>query len=213
MDKKYYQLDLAKWEANYAYELNVKNASSNKGGKGFSANYVPYHDVQFALRKLEPDLVFEVEEVAPVGSDDNLSYMILCHLYHQPSGLRTPTMRYPVMRHGVGQHAAVIDPTSREISDSLKRAFVRCVAEETGIGYSLWVTLEPDPEDAEEEEVKKTSRRGGKKVSYEIDFDESLDDDDDDDDDLFEDDDDEVEAAPTRRNRTSRAPRGGRRRG
>lgn len=207
-DKKYYQLPIERWQSNYAVELNVKTAQSGKSGKGFKANYVPYHDVQFALRKHEPDLVFEIDEFLPIGDEDSTSYLILCHLYHQPTGLSTPIMRYPVMRHGVGQHAAVENPTAREISDSIKRAFVRCVAEETGLGYSLWVQIDNDPEDEPEESAKKSRRKKQDEFKVDWDDDDSLDDDDNLDDDDDDDLDDELEK-PRSTRRVIR--RGGRR--
>ena len=216
----YYVLPIEAWKANYNFEFDSKNAK-DKNGK-VSIDYVPYHQIHFAVLERHPDLIFSICELQSVGDEDEVTYMILCNFYHQPSGNYTPTVRYPVMQMGAGRHGAIKNPDARQISDALKRAFCYAAAMQLGLGFSQWALLERDPEDTEAE-PKATKRRKQKDENAWEDLDLNAgfdsDDEDDDDDDEDEEDDDEVEQRPARRTRTTRttrtarATRGGRSRG
>lgn len=201
--KQFWRLPFAQWQVNYETEIDVKKAS----GKKFSPSYVPYHDVNALLRKLCPSLVFVVDEVLPFGDEDECTYMIKCRLYDQESGLYSQQYMVPVMQHGASAHGAIRNPDTRQISDSIKRAFVRVVAEETGIGYSLWTQIDLDPYEEAETEAPAKRRRSKKE---ELPFDDDIDDllEDDLDDDL---DDDEVDEAPRSRRSRNFSRKGGRR--
>lgn len=200
MENKFYRMPFEQWQANYNIEVEQKQVK----GKKFSPNYVPYHDINILLRKHCPDLVFTVDEVLPFGDDDDCTYMIKCCLYDQASGLSSQSYMIPVMQHGASAHGAITNPDTRQISDSIKRAFVRVVAEETGLGYSMWSDFDLDPMEAEEPKAKGKSKR--RKDDDDLPFDADIDDEFDDllDDDL--DDDDELEE-PRRRRTTRRGRR------
>lgn len=189
MSEQYYRLPIEQWEANYLLEIENKKASSAK----FSTNYIPHHTIQHLFRKHCPHLAFMVHEITPIGSDDEATYLIICGLVEVATGLQTPKSYCSVHSHGASRHEAIVNPDARQIADSLKRAFVKVVAEETGIGFSMWAELDLDPYD-EAEEVKtkaKSSKRKSKdeddeedEAPFDLDFHDTLDDDDDDDDEL-----------------------------
>lgn len=205
--RTYYVLPIEAWKANYNLEFDAKSAK-DKSGK-VVIDYVPYHQIHFAILERHPELIFNVCEIQPVGDEDEVTYMILCNFYHQPTGTYTPIIRYPVMQMGAGRHGAIKNPDSRQISDALKRAFCYAAAMQLGLGFSQWALLERDPEDTVEEAPKAKRRKQKEEEDdwEDLDLDAGFDDDDDED----EEDDDEVEQRPRRR--ATRATRGGRRRG
>jgi hypothetical protein len=171
------------------------------------------------MREYCPHLVYEVEELQAIEYGDEVSYMIKCCFYDQISGLRSPIIRFPVMSHGASAHGAVINPDARNIADSLKRAFVRAVAEVTGIGYSMWIELDTDPYEEEEQKSTKTKAKAKSRRSHDEEEEEEdeftmppfdLDDEEEEE----EEDDDELDAAPRRKPaRASAAARTARRGG
>lgn len=207
MTEQYYRLPIEQWEANYLLEVEGKKASSDK----FSTNYIPHHTIQHLFRKHCPHLAFIVHEVAPVGSDDEATYLIICGLVEVATGLQTTKSYCSVHTHGASRHEAIVNPDARQIADSLKRAFVKVVAEETGIGFSMWAELDLDPYD-EVEEAKKSKAKSSKRKAveeddeddapFDLDFDNDLDDDDDDDDEL-----EQPRRRSTRRTTTKRGRR------
>lgn len=219
----YYVLPIEVWKTNYNLEFDSKNAK-DKSGK-VSIDYVPYHQIHFAILERHPELIFNICEIQPVGDEDDVSYMILCNFYHQPTGKHTPVIRYPVMQMGAGRHGAIKNPDARQISDALKRAFCYAAAMQLGLGFSQWALLERDPEDIEEAPkskkskpsklIKKLDEDAWEDLDLDAGFDGDSDDENDEDED-DDDDDDEVEQRPARR-RTNRArtrtARGGRSRG
>ena len=201
---EFYRLPIEQWEANYQLEIENKTASSKK----FATNYIPHHTIQHLFRKHCPQLAFMVHEIAPIGSDDEATYLIICGLVEVATGLQTPKSYCSVHTHGASRHEAIVNPDARQIADSLKRAFVKVVAEETGIGFSMWAELDLDPYDEAEEE-KKTKTKSSKRRKAEEEEDEDDDDapfDLDFDDDLDDDEDDEM-PAPRRTRRTTKRGR------
>lgn len=195
------------WQQLYDVQLNVKQAKG-KGAK-FKPSYVAYHDMIRALRKHLPGVIPVVLEQERLPMDaDGEEYSVLLHVALYNSNTKTYSMIHaiPVMTHGPSAHDAVVNPDARNVSDSIRRAFCRLIAEETGLGYSCWHEEDPYSSAEEEEEAKPSKSKKTRKA--EPDFDDDLDDDDFDDDlDDELDDDDEEDDEPQQKKRYRRRRR------
>jgi len=125
------------------------------------------------LREHFPLLSVEFDEikVTPAGC------ILRCWLYDNESGLKSNSMYYAVQGTPFQGWAALEEPSSRNITDSMVRATVKLIAFETGIGLDLFIKFPEDETDDQYSDKRRTKKRD-KKPLRECESDEADDDDD-----------------------------------
>lgn len=139
---KYWQMPYEEWRKNYEVALPVKNSGKTE--------YVNYHVMVEHLRKLCPNLIPEL-----ISADvlEDYTVVVKVQLWHNVLNLPSATHRMAVMRLGGAMHNAVPSPDARLMTDGIRRAFCRLIAEETGIGYSCWLDYDDYAEPAAVQET------------------------------------------------------------
>lgn len=202
-------LPAEKWNELYAVELQSQTAEDTKKGK-FKAQYIPYHVMMRELRSRLPGVIPVLVDTKECEDEEDFTVLLVVALWDSATKTHSMLHYIPVMQHGASRHDAITNPNARQISDSIRRAFCRVIAEETGLGYFCWHDYDPY-----ETTTASTEKPASKKKEPKF---EDLDDDDYDDDSLpfdsdldddDDDDDDESDVKPAARRYVPR--RGGRR--
>lgn len=123
---------------------------SNMVEKRLGLDYLSWAHAELLLRQHFPTfkVMYELEEVT---RGDTTYVAVHSWLLDLATGLETPREYFPVM-DGTNRRGNVADPGPREISDAIKRAGVKVIARETGIGLSLYLK---DKDDLPEEKLER----------------------------------------------------------
>lgn len=112
--------------------LDVSSLSETRLG----LTYLPWAEAELLLREHFPTLkVFT--EVKEYHRGDTTYVMVEASLVDVSTGQHTYPEHFPVM-DGSGRRQSIPNPGTRDISDAIKRAGVKVIARETGIGLSLY---------------------------------------------------------------------------
>lgn len=106
----------------------------------YSGNeYLSWSIVLRILKEMHPTLVVESNgyDVFSAGEPDKVSILLKVRLRDLTNNAVSSELCYPIMGSGKA-NPAIINPNSREYQDNLMRAYVKCIAINTGIGYRLF---------------------------------------------------------------------------
>lgn len=133
-----YVLPHDEWQKNYEVDTS-EDVKSLSFGKKAGGGYIPVNVAITFARKLRayPEVVY-IQDL-PEGRGTILHVRLVWF----GRGV-SPTMLYPVMAHGAGRHQAKSEPDARDITDSLGRAYAKCIALETGYGWGLFLGEDPN---------------------------------------------------------------------
>lgn len=116
--------------------------------KRLGLDYLSWAHAELLLRQHFPTfkVMYELDEIE---RGDTTYVAIHSWILDTATGLETPREYFPVM-DGSSRRGNVPNPGTREISDAIKRAGVKVIARETGIGLSLYLK---DKDDLPEEKL------------------------------------------------------------
>lgn len=148
-----YVLPHDEWQKNYEVDTS-EDVKSLSFGKKTGGGYIPVNVAITFARKLRayPELI-RIQDL-PEGRGTILHVRLVWF----GRGV-SPTMLYPVMAHGAGRHQAKSEPDARDITDSLGRAYAKCIALETGYGWGLFLGEDPNATSAEPAPKSKSSKK------------------------------------------------------
>lgn len=94
--------------------------------------------------KKKKKLLTDIEDYKNQLTYDNRGLVLKPHIVDSETGLRTPSIYFPVMSNTM---SAVFNSDSRELTDNIQRAFVKVIAVQTGLGLRLYSREQlPKPE-------------------------------------------------------------------
>lgn len=108
------------------------------------------------LREYNPELAvgFENnEEGHPIFHTSNGSYL-LAFVYNKLTGQRTPSIFFPVRNN---KRQASVDPDAANVGNQQQRAIAKVIAQEVGIGWSLYSRIDESMLELEESDKAVTS--------------------------------------------------------
>lgn len=122
-----------------------------------SADYVPWGVTLTFLREYNPNLAVGFEENAeghPYFIDGERGAYLLAFVYDKISGQRTPSIFFPVRNN---KRQASADVMMDTLGNQYQRAVAKVVANEVGIGWSLYSRIDESMLELEETETPKTN--------------------------------------------------------
>ena len=105
-------------------------------------DYLAWADAELLLREHFP--TFKVEQTLETVMRGEVAYVgVYSCIVDTETGKKTPSELFPVM-DGSRARADIPNPGMRPISDAMKRAAVKVIARETGIGLPLYLKEKED---------------------------------------------------------------------
>jgi hypothetical protein len=128
----------------------TKKDIEKKGGKSFSADYIPWAKISNILLEKAPGWQFKIEfnpDNGPIWKMPNNTGSIFC--YFEKDGFKTSLFPYAIMNKS---HRAILfnEITSRDYADNHRRALCACACYVFGLAYELWARLEVQDNDESE---------------------------------------------------------------
>ena len=121
--------------------------------------YLPWAEAELLLREHFPTLKVD-SEIVQYKMGDVTYVMVEASLVDVSTGKRTYPEHFPIM-DGSGRRQSIPNPGTRDISDAIKRAGVKLIARETGIGLNLY-RKEKDDLPSEQGNLRQSTNNSGK---------------------------------------------------